>query len=185
MTKTMQGVDTSPDLKRLQTLTEGLMSYFHDTPYQFEGPEDIQHLALEQERIGWHQLLFGKFVKEWRTVQEAYLAATKTPLKIHNHGVRWTCHLIHAIWREVRQLWDIRNEARHGKDKDARYARRYEQTGRRINRWMVDINESPSGNSELGDESDSRESFALQAKPNLKAWRLWKSAILRVFTSTN
>jgi hypothetical protein len=40
---------------------------------------------------------------------------------------RWTCHLIHAIWREVRQLWDIRNEARHGKDKDAKYARQYEQ----------------------------------------------------------
>jgi hypothetical protein len=88
----MQGVDNSPDLKRL--LTEGLMSYFHDTPYQLEeGPEEIQHLALEQERVGWHQLLFGKFVKEWRTVQEAYLEATKTPLKINNHGVRWTCHL--------------------------------------------------------------------------------------------
>jgi ribonuclease HI len=133
MTKTMQGVDTSPDLKRL--LTEGLMSYFHDTPYQLEGPEEIQHLALEQERIGWHQLLFGKFVKEWRTVQEAYLEATKTPLKINNHGVRWTCHLIHAIWREVRQLWDIRNEARHGKDKDARDARQYEQAVRET-QWL-------------------------------------------------
>ncbi len=44
MTKTMQDVDTSPDLKRL--LTEGLMSYFRDTPYQLEGPEEIQHLAL-------------------------------------------------------------------------------------------------------------------------------------------
>jgi hypothetical protein len=37
MTKTMQGIDTSPDLKHL--LTEGLMSYFNDTPYQLEGAE--------------------------------------------------------------------------------------------------------------------------------------------------
>jgi hypothetical protein len=111
ITKTLQGIDTSPDLKRLPT--QGLTSYLHDAPYQLEGAEEIQHLALEQERIGWHQLLFGKFVKEWRTIQEAYLEATKTPRKIHNHGVRWTCHIIHdAIWREVRQLWDIRNDAR-------------------------------------------------------------------------
>ncbi len=119
----MQGgiLDTSPDLKR--HLTEGSMSYFYDTPYyQSESPDEIQHLALEQERIGWHQLLLGKFVKEWRSVQEAYLEATKTPQKIHYH-------FIHAIWREVRQLWDmIWNEApRHGKDsKDAQYARQLE-----------------------------------------------------------
>jgi hypothetical protein len=88
------------------------MLCFRDTPCQLEGPEEIQHLALEQERIGWYQLSFGtKFVKEWRSVHEAYLEAIDTPLKIHNHGVRWTCHIIHAIWREVRPLWDIRNEA--------------------------------------------------------------------------
>jgi hypothetical protein len=53
------------------------MLYFHDTPYQLEDPEEIQQLALDQERIGWHQLLFGNFVKEWRRVQEAFLEATK------------------------------------------------------------------------------------------------------------
>jgi hypothetical protein len=109
MKKTMQGVDTSPDLIRL--LTEGMLSYFHDIPYQLEGTDEIQQLALEQERIGWHQLLFGKFVKEWRRVQEAYLEATDAPLKIQNHSIQWTCTIIHAIWREIRKLWDIRNEA--------------------------------------------------------------------------
>ncbi len=79
-------------------------------------------------------------MKEWRTVQENYLAATKTPLKIHNHSVRWTCHLIHAIWREVRQLWDIQNEARHGKDKDAKYARQYEQAVRET-QWLYKFRE--------------------------------------------
>ena len=103
---------------------------------------------MEQERIGWHQLLFGKFVKEWRTVQEAYLEATKTPLKINNHGVRWTCHLIHAIWREVRQLWDIRNEARHGKDKDTRYTRQHEQAARET-QWLYKFRESCPRNAQI------------------------------------
>ena len=48
---------------------------------------------------------------------------------------RWTCHLIHAIWREVRKLWDIRNKARHGKDKEAKYARQYEQAVRETH-WL-------------------------------------------------
>ncbi len=35
-------------------------------------------------------------------------------------------------WREVRQLWEIRNEARHGKeDKEAQYARQSEQAAAR------------------------------------------------------
>jgi hypothetical protein len=96
--------------------------------------------ALEQKRIGWHQLLLGKFVKEWRSVQEAYLEATKTPQKIHNHGVRWTCHVIHAIWREVRPLWDIQNDARHGKDKEAQYARQSEQAARETE-WLYKFRE--------------------------------------------
>jgi hypothetical protein len=60
---------------------------------------------------------------------------------ICNHGVRWTCHIIHANWREVRQQWDIRNEARHGKDKDARYARQHEQAARETE-WLYKFRES-------------------------------------------
>jgi hypothetical protein len=58
----MHGLDTSPDLMRLKT--EGLMSYFHDSAYQLEGAEEIQRLAPEQEKLGWHQFLLGSFPKK-------------------------------------------------------------------------------------------------------------------------
>jgi hypothetical protein len=64
------------------------MSIFHDTPQQLDGTDEIQHLALKQERIRWHQLLFGKFGKGWRKGQEVYLKATATPFKILNHGIQ-------------------------------------------------------------------------------------------------
>ncbi len=95
-------------------------------------------------------------------------------------------------------LMDAFKKSRHFDDREMRilnYCRLYlqvtvtsdicEPTGRRINRWMVDGDASPTGTTEMNDKSVSRDLVAIQAKPDLPAWRLWKSAILRVFTTTD
>jgi hypothetical protein len=51
------------------------------------------------------------------TIAEAYLNAVDIPLKLHKRGTMWTCTMINTICREIRKPCDVKDEARHGKDK--------------------------------------------------------------------
>jgi exonuclease III len=84
------------------------------------------HRALEaQERIGWIHMLQGYWSQEW---QAAYVHTYKIPpdenRKEKNkrilHMACWQKNLIQHVWEEMIKLWKLRNDERHGWDKESR-----------------------------------------------------------------
>jgi len=130
-------IGTCPTLTSL--LLAGVQSVFDDTQLVVEhAGVGIQELAQEQDRLGWHQIFLGRFSRKWRILQSDYLRESVQELKFSNHGTTWVSQLIHTIWRECRQLWDIRNEDRHGKDEESRMASRYDHA-RRVTGWLYEF----------------------------------------------
>jgi predicted RNA-binding Zn-ribbon protein involved in translation (DUF1610 family) len=94
--------NTCPVLTSL--LLGGIRSVFDDTAFQAEGSAEIEALAAEQDHLGWHQVLLGRFSKKWISAQSAYLHQREIPPTGFNHGTTWLCQLIHTIWKELKQL---------------------------------------------------------------------------------
>ena len=132
-------MDTSPDICAL--LIYGIESEFNDTHCTTEGiPPEIADLAAEQNHLGWHQILLGRFSLKWELAQREYLESQDIEFTRYNHGTQWQRKLITCIWEAMRQLWTIRNEDRHGKDEETRLACRYRHTQEET-KWLYDLKE--------------------------------------------
>ena len=68
----------------------------------------VHDISLAQEKIGWHQLLKGRFTKIWNT-QSTF------PSQQGRHN-RWTTTVISCLFDQWWNLWEIRNHDRHGRD---------------------------------------------------------------------
>ena len=69
----------------------------------------VTYLAQCQEQIGWDQLLKGRFSKQWAC--ESLLPTTQQRAKVN-----WTVSVIEFIFVQWWQLWESRNQDRHGRD---------------------------------------------------------------------
>ncbi len=82
--------------------------------------------ALEaQEKIGWVRMLQGYWSKEWQAAYDkSYMIPTEEAPKERNkrlrHMARWQKTMIQTVWGSMIQLWKIRNDERHGLDKESR-----------------------------------------------------------------
>ncbi len=84
-----------------------------------------------QERIGWRSLLQGHWASEW---QDAYRTTYNNPTKEtpadktkrKTQMERWQSQLIKTAWTNMIALWTLRNEERHGRDKETREKARHE-----------------------------------------------------------
>ena len=95
---------------------------------------------------------------------------------------KWTNTLIHTIWSEVRKLWDIRNDARHGKDEEAKLERQLEQAQRETN-WLYGFRSACSANvRDIIFHQNTAQHFIVEnTLARLRAWiQLHKSTILAV-----
>ena len=84
------------------------MKYFNDEPITHEDyPESYKTLIISQNKIGWYNLLLGRFSNEWISHQTiyAYTIATK-----NFSGENWIALIIMHIWNKVYDLWLQRNE---------------------------------------------------------------------------
>jgi hypothetical protein len=82
--------------------------------------------VAQQERIGWGQLLLGRFGSNWCVLQDEHL---RTFFHKSNtlSGSSWILAITQTIWTHVALVWELRNKARHGSGSDTRYAARYQQ----------------------------------------------------------
>jgi hypothetical protein len=77
----------------------------------------IQSIKEAQEQIGWDQLLKGMISKEWIQYQREAMGESATKRK---NGSTWATEIISTIFDQWLELWKLRNEDRHGKDRITR-----------------------------------------------------------------
>jgi hypothetical protein len=80
---------------------------------------DVRDVIMQQNRIGWRQLINGRFGTAWwsLTQGEYYQRLSQQTGKAdHRSGETWQKQFIAKIWRQWEQLWKLRNEEVHGQD---------------------------------------------------------------------
>jgi hypothetical protein len=101
-----------------------------------------------QERIGWRSLLQGYWAIEW---QEAYCRTYVPPedeapedaSKRHIQMGRWQSRLIRTVWTSMIALWKLRNDDRHGRDKETKEASRHEVLTNELQQFYMTRAEYP------------------------------------------
>lgn len=76
--------------------------------------------AMEQEKIGWHQLWRGRLSTKWGDIFAQHRtevhkrSGDSTTLGIS--AEEWTRQFIKRVWTGVLEMWEIRNTAQHNQD---------------------------------------------------------------------
>ena len=83
----------------------------HHTP-EHPFPSTFRHVIASQSRIGWKQLLYGRFTTEWIYLHEITCTSQDTK---HRDGERWLTELIILIWTHLHKRWLHRNSFAHDK----------------------------------------------------------------------
>ena len=69
----------------------------------------LHDLSQSQDAIGWDQLMKGRFSNLWN--EQSLLASQRT------QKTNWTVEVIDCIFQHWWELWELRNQDRHGRDK--------------------------------------------------------------------
>ena len=108
----MDPIKSDPILKDI--LIEGVNSVIRDREFPFHlFPVCYQSLCCSQANIGWLNLLHGFISSHGIPLQDAYFCS---------HGMSDHCgrpgvlSVMNTIWSSLRDLWQFRNEQRHGKE---------------------------------------------------------------------
>ena len=115
----MTALHTDPGCTKI--LLEGVRSWLEDRHFNREGLRDLPRfhkLIKQQNRIGWHNLIKGRFAKEWQVLHDA--RARERGTYDQKITTRWTSCVIDTIWSAFWELWEDRNKDKHGKDLEAR-----------------------------------------------------------------
>ena len=84
----------------------------------------------EQESIGWRSMLQGYWAPGWTTAyRDTYVTPIEESSKDRSKRLtgmeRWQTQLIQSIWTHMISLWKLRNDERHGRDKETRELARH------------------------------------------------------------
>jgi hypothetical protein len=103
-------------------LQDSLHCWLADHPVVLSGyPTLFTSLIEKQNAVGWDQLLLGRFVLEWKELQEDYLSTLSKRDK-HQTGTTWVTQVNTIIWKHVYLNWKHRNSVQHGVDAASREA---------------------------------------------------------------
>jgi hypothetical protein len=122
-----------PDLMAIIRI--GLRAYFNDSLPDFSecfptgySTTPYNDVIVQQNAIGWDHFICGKVTKEWQRVQ--YMHAKRYGLVKQSEG--WVRDLIKLMANSPFQLWELRNQCRHGHDNATRQQSMSEQAHREI-----------------------------------------------------
>ena len=78
-------------------------------------------LIHHQSRVGWQQLLLGRFVVEWQDIASDYINSLPSKQKGKGiNGKTWVNGITVILYKFAQDVWQERNDDRHGRDKTAR-----------------------------------------------------------------
>ena len=98
-------LDSNPTLASLQ----------RDHPHIKFQP--YKRLIAKQAKIGWKQLRYGRWSKQWEILQRRY----SNKQKVKNTRTIWIGQVIRCLWTHAKTRWNARNSHLHDKDKNDRY----------------------------------------------------------------
>jgi len=125
--------ETDPMLTEI--MLEGIIRWLTETPYpnpHHRLPPQYQELHTEQSTIGWDQLLYGRWSRHWRTLQQQHLIDNNIPCTPRNSDISWMTGHITLIWNELYGAWKLRNQDRHGKEEEIQRQIKLNQVKRQI-----------------------------------------------------
>ena len=106
--------NTSPPLHNLfLSAIKAILDSPHNILDRIDQPSSLQHVVTAQDDIGWNHLLKGRISKQFAIEQNNYLGTDATGKK---NGTSWLVGLIDTIFKQIWDLWDMRNKDRHGHD---------------------------------------------------------------------
>jgi hypothetical protein len=82
-------------------------------------------LVNSQNKIGWHQLLKGRFSKQWTQIQDQHLLDDIDIDNEKQSGDRWLKLTLHHTWTHLWKVWINRNDDRHGGENDEKEQLRF------------------------------------------------------------
>jgi hypothetical protein len=92
---------------------EPITYYGMQDMYPINDWRPYKSLIKAQERIGWKQLHYGRYVLEWDRCQRSYILAT-TGDEVTGEP-QWIRAVIQETWKYQKTRWIARNETLHGK----------------------------------------------------------------------
>ena len=121
-------IQTQPEL--LDILLEGLSAWFEDRQPAFNF-QSVKYNALisRQNKAGWDQILYGRFVIDWRNIQDEHLHSMHNT-KQQQTGRTWVTKTTKLIWHQIYTTWEIRNDTLHGIDQSSIEVARLERAMR-------------------------------------------------------
>ena len=101
-------------------LHEALLLWLGDSPMVFPSvPVAYRVLIARQASVGWQHLFFGRFVRDWASLQDQYVRARGlNPSKFSGSCV--ISGTIKILWQHIHDLWLRRNLDLHGHDASTR-----------------------------------------------------------------
>ena len=102
-------LETGPEVRhllvsKLQAVLDG------QSPNTIPVHPSLEEIGIQQDQIGWEQILRGRFGWVWNTHKRTQ-PGQSTKLKGH-----WTTEVITFIWVQWWKLWELRNHDQHGHD---------------------------------------------------------------------
>ena len=104
----------------IDILLEALTQWFEGYNVKISGFPDIyDDLIKNQATVGWEQILYGRFVKEWAELQHEFLMSRPNRNKKHS-ATTWISGITMILWNNVYHNWEWRNLHQHGVDNETR-----------------------------------------------------------------
>ena len=92
-------------------LYKTLEAWMEDSELDFDADYEACYKRLidQQEKVGWNQLWFGRFVEDWRFIQDEYLQLHPHMKDKKRSGQIWVTGATEISWEHVHSCWLTRN----------------------------------------------------------------------------
>jgi hypothetical protein len=87
----------------------------------------FQELIYAQNFIGWDHLLKGRLSHHWLQCQQLHIYLDPDTDSTKQSGEQWMKRVLNCIWTSLWQVWLIRNDDLHGRDRQERERKRIEK----------------------------------------------------------
>jgi hypothetical protein len=124
---------TQPDLQII--LLQGVKEAIKDPNYQMNTTNReprFQLLIQAQNLIGWNHLIKGRLSHHWIQCQQAHIYLDPDTDSTKQSGEIWLKRVLNCIWTALWNLWLLRNDDMHGRDRPEREKRRIEKLAPRV-----------------------------------------------------
>jgi hypothetical protein len=120
---------TQPGLTLI--LIQGVRGALHDPLFQMPATNRetrFQYLVTAQNQIGWNHILRGRFSHHWLQLQlqlqQVHIYLDPDTDSTKQSGEIWLKRILNCIWTSLWQVWLIRNDDLHGRDREQREKKR-------------------------------------------------------------